>query len=416
MATGSLLRDGSSRRRASRCAWLAALLVVFTLLPGAASAEHWAPPSTVFVPRTGHTTDGLFLDLWREQRSVIGDPVSEEVRAKTGLGADPDAEQIVQYYENVALVYLPEAAPGEQVRTLDLGRDALGQALANHPSLALRQAARRTACPAGSEGCRGFGLTGHTIGLQFRAFWEESGRETLLGLPVTEAFRAPDGSLVQYFERAALRWQAGREVEPLPIGVTTAKRLKVATEPIERPSEIPIYSADLFVAPPEPEPAPEVLVEPAAEALPEPALEPVVEAVPVEVIGPGPQQGGYQEIVVSISAQMMWAYENGQLVNSSLVSTGTAEVFETTTPIGSWSILSKVDVQDMEGTISGEYYFVEDVPYVMYFDNLGNALHGTYWHANFGAPMSHGCINLPMDVAAWMYSWAGVGTPVTVIG
>ncbi len=148
----------------------------------------------------------------------------------------------------------------------------------------------------------------------------------------------------------------------------------------------------------------------------EPALEPVVEAAPVEVIGPGPQQGGYQEIVVSISAQMMWAYENGQLVNSSLVSTGTAEVVETTTPIGSWSVLSKVDVQDMEGTISGEYYFVEDVPYVMYFDNLGNALHGTYWHANFGAPMSHGCINLPMDVAAWLYGWAGVGTPVTVIG
>ena len=345
VATGSLLRDGSLRRRVPRLVWSAALalLMVGPLLPASARAEHWAPPSTVFVPRTGHTTDGLFLDLWREQRDVIGDPITEEFRAKTGLGADEDAEQIVQYYENAALVYLPEAAPGEQVRTLDLGRDALDLALAAHPSLALRQAARRTACGAGGEGCRGFGLTGHTLGLQFRAFWEESGREGLLGLPLTEAFRAPDGSLVQYFERAALRWQAGREVAPLPIGAAAAKRLKVATEPIERPSEIPVYAAELFVAPPEPEPAPEALLEPAAEALPEPVvepapepvLEPVVEAAPVEVIGPGPQQGGYQEIVVSISAQMMWAYENGQLVNSSLVSTGTAEVFETTTPIGS---------------------------------------------------------------------------------
>jgi lipoprotein-anchoring transpeptidase ErfK/SrfK len=52
---------------------------------------------------------------------------------------------------------------------------------------------------------------------------------------------------------------------------------------------------------------------------------------------------------------------------------------------------------------------------VMYFDNLGNALHGTYWHNNFGYPMSHGCVNLPMDVAAWMYGWAPVGTLVTVI-
>ena len=101
---------------------------------------------------------------------------------------------------------------------------------------------------------------------------------------------------------------------------------------------------------------------------------------------------------------------------SSLVSTGTAEVWETTTPIGHWSVLSKIDVQDMEGTISDEYYFVADVPYVMYFDNLGNALHGTYWHSNFGTPMSHGCVNLPIDIAAWMYEWAPVGTAVSVIG
>jgi lipoprotein-anchoring transpeptidase ErfK/SrfK len=131
--------------------------------------------------------------------------------------------------------------------------------------------------------------------------------------------------------------------------------------------------------------------------------------------GPGPQQGAWKEIVVSISAQSMWAYEEGELVISSLVSTGTAEVPETTTPMGWYSVLAKFDAQTMEGTISGEYYRVEDVPYVMYFDDFGNALHGTYWHANFGAPMSHGCINLPMDIAAWMYEWAPVGTAVTVV-
>ena len=119
--------------------------------------------------------------------------------------------------------------------------------------------------------------------------------------------------------------------------------------------------------------------------------------------------------MVSISAQAMWAYENGELVRSSYVSTGTAEVLETTTPIGYWSILTKFDVQDMEGTISDEYYFVDDVPDVMYFDNLGNALHGTYWHSNFGTPMSHGCVNLPLDVASWMYDWAPIGTAVSII-
>jgi lipoprotein-anchoring transpeptidase ErfK/SrfK len=51
----------------------------------------------------------------------------------------------------------------------------------------------------------------------------------------------------------------------------------------------------------------------------------------------------------------------------------------------------------------------------MYFDEHGDALHGTYWHSNFGTPMSHGCVNLPMDIAAWMYGWADVGTAVSVI-
>ena len=40
----------------------------------------------------------------------------------------------------------------------------------------------------------------------------------------------------------------------------------------------------------------------------------------------------------------------------------------------------------------------------MYFTNEGHAFHGTYWHNNFGTPMSHGCVNLPMDVAEWMYT------------
>jgi lipoprotein-anchoring transpeptidase ErfK/SrfK len=58
---------------------------------------------------------------------------------------------------------------------------------------------------------------------------------------------------------------------------------------------------------------------------------------------------------------------------------------------------------------------VPDVPWVLYFTNSGHALHGTNWHNNFGTPMSHGCINLPMDVAAWLYDWAPLGTPVLVV-
>jgi lipoprotein-anchoring transpeptidase ErfK/SrfK len=117
-------------------------------------------------------------------------------------------------------------------------------------------------------------------------------------------------------------------------------------------------------------------------------------------------------IVVSISHQMLWAYKGDQVVLSSYVSTGRAG-FDT--PVGSFSVLSKLPSQSMEGVIGGEYYNVPDVPDVMYFTNEGHALHGTYWHNNFGTPMSHGCVNLPMDVAAWLYDWAPVGTPVLII-
>jgi lipoprotein-anchoring transpeptidase ErfK/SrfK len=117
-------------------------------------------------------------------------------------------------------------------------------------------------------------------------------------------------------------------------------------------------------------------------------------------------------IVVSISQQMLRAYKGDQVVMSSYVSTGRAG-FDT--PPGSFAVLTKLPSQTMEGVIGGEYYHVPDVPWVLYFTNSGHALHGTYWHNNFGMPMSHGCVNLPLDVAAWLYNWAPRGTPVFVI-
>ena len=77
-------------------------------------------------------------------------------------------------------------------------------------------------------------------------------------------------------------------------------------------------------------------------------------------------------------------------------------------------MLVKLESQTMSGVIGGEYYNVPDVPWVMYFTNEGHALHGTYWHNNFGNTMSHGCVNLPMDVAEWMYGWADIGMRVEI--
>ncbi len=131
--------------------------------------------------------------------------------------------------------------------------------------------------------------------------------------------------------------------------------------------------------------------------------------------GPGRWQLGEREVVVSLWQQRLWAYEGEQVALATYVSTGTAETWETETPVGQWRVLAKLWSETMAGTVNGEAYRVEDVPWVMYFTDQGHALHGTYWHSNFGAPMSHGCVNLPMDVAEWMYGWALEGTPVTVV-
>jgi len=111
-------------------------------------------------------------------------------------------------------------------------------------------------------------------------------------------------------------------------------------------------------------------------------------------------------IDVDLSAQKLTAYEGSTPVRSTLVSTGLPR---TPTPTGRYRIYVKYVFDDM----AGPGYYLPKVPYVMYFYR-GYSLHGTYWHANFGQPMSHGCVNLPTSEARWLYSWAPVGTPVYI--
>ncbi len=96
--------------------------------------------------------------------------------------------------------------------------------------------------------------------------------------------------------------------------------------------------------------------------------------------------GGEHWIDVDLSQQRVYAYEGDTVVNSFVVSTGT---WQTPTVTGKFKIWIKVRSQAM----SGPGYYLPDVPYVMYFYK-DYGLHGTYWHNNFGTPMSHGCVNL----------------------
>ncbi|HSA99268.1 MAG TPA: L,D-transpeptidase family protein [Anaerolineales bacterium] len=115
---------------------------------------------------------------------------------------------------------------------------------------------------------------------------------------------------------------------------------------------------------------------------------------------------GARWIDVDLTNQMVYAYEGDTVVNSFVVSTGTW-IHPTVT--GKYAIYIRL----RSGSMSGPGYFLPNVPYIMYFYK-SYGLHGTYWHNNFGTPMSHGCVNLRTDDAAWLYNWSSLGTVVNV--
>lgn len=133
-------------------------------------------------------------------------------------------------------------------------------------------------------------------------------------------------------------------------------------------------------------------------------------ALEYQVIGspaaPAAPYGYGREVLVDLSDSRVYAYENGILQRNVLVSTGLPG---TPTVQGDYTVERKYFAQ----TMVGPGYYLPDVPYVMYFYE-GYALHGTYWHNNFGQPMSHGCVNMPTPEAEWFYNWTDIGTPVRV--
>lgn len=120
-----------------------------------------------------------------------------------------------------------------------------------------------------------------------------------------------------------------------------------------------------------------------------------------------------KHIEVDLTRQRAYAYEGSRLVYEFTVSTGKWG----RTPTGEFTIWTKVRSQLMSGGSKAlhTYYYLPNVPYVQFFYNAqtpkmkGFSFHGTYWHNNFGHPMSHGCINMKTEDAKTLYEWT---TPV----
>jgi hypothetical protein len=122
------------------------------------------------------------------------------------------------------------------------------------------------------------------------------------------------------------------------------------------------------------------------------------------------ESSGNKRIEVDLTNQRLYAFENDQKIFNFLISSGKWG----RTPTGTFTIWGKFRYTKMEGGKKeiNTYYYLPNVPYVMYFSNdeipayRGFGIHGTYWHSNFGHPMSHGCINMKTEEAGLLYNWA----------
>jgi lipoprotein-anchoring transpeptidase ErfK/SrfK len=378
-----------------------AAFVVAALVTPAARAQA----DGLYFPSTGHhlADEQGFLAFWRahDGEHLLGFPIAE---AQSVDGA------VIQYFERGRLEQQIDAAGASHVATGRVGAEyaeALWKRFAPMPPHQ----------PAAGE--QVFAPTGHSLREPFLSFWQAGGGLEFFGAPISEPaweLTARGRLQVQYFERARLeRDPQMAEADAIQVGnlgraLAVLRGIDLAPVPnLGYASFGPPAPAQPNIAPllaPQPTPPPAPAAPPAAATAPkpQPKAQPRAE--------PNPAPGGAKRIVVNLSDQWLYAYEGQRQVFDARVSTGRNGM---ETPTGTYSIYAKLKIQTMDGVTDGKRWVVPDVPNVMYI-NGGVALHGTYWHNRFGtgARLSHGCVNLPLDAAAWLYSWAPMGTRVDV--
>jgi lipoprotein-anchoring transpeptidase ErfK/SrfK len=139
-----------------------------------------------------------------------------------------------------------------------------------------------------------------------------------------------------------------------------------------------------------------------------PAIGPALALTNAEIAAQveGLRQSNQRWFQIDLSSQRLTAWEGNTPVYAVIVSTG-----KPSTP----TVTGVFEIQSMHRTarMRGADYDVPDVPWTMYFYR-GYAIHGAYWHHNFGTSVSHGCVNVAVDHAQWFFNWASLGTPVVV--
>ena len=356
----------------------------------------------VLIPETNHTIGGTMLDYWRANggASVYGNPISEPYLAPNGYYSQAFERGVFQFLPEVIwtddpTVRLQPIGASELTANIDVtradGRRVAGdrRALRTVPASAneVRQA------EVWNKGGRLSTETGFSISGSFGAWYDSHEGWFYLGSPISEPF-AHRGVMVQLFQNGMLM-DRGDVVLPAPLPRENPARYGVDTTPVVQ-TNLPVYSESLFITTYNPY------------------------GIDTSFLP------GRRSIVVDISDQTLTAWQGDQVILQTLISTGLSP---NDTEIGAFHVRMKFPEQDMQGFTNstgevvsvgttegtGQSYSVTDVPNVLYINFDAEALHGAYWHNNFGQRMSHGCINLPLDVAAFIYQWAPLGTAVTVI-
>jgi len=118
-------------------------------------------------------------------------------------------------------------------------------------------------------------------------------------------------------------------------------------------------------------------------------------------------------IEVNLFEQTLATYDQGRLMFATLVASGLEPYW---TRPGLFQIYKKLDATPMSGSFEldrSDFYYLQDVPFTMYYDGA-RALHGAYWRHRLGFPQSHGCVNLSIADAHWLFNWAKTGEWVYV--
>jgi hypothetical protein len=339
-----------------------ALALVFALIPVRVGLAQDSSQRAVYFDQTGQTVRGAFYDAWHQLGGLrrVGLPVSQPAQ---------QGSVWVQWFEFARLEV--EAPALEQASAVDVRSVAVGQRTADALGWTRWHGSFRPVSGTFGPETRVM-ENGHTLANAFRATWEQDTNGERLGLPISQEFGIDD-TVYQFFERGALSWHPDFGTSFVPLGRLDAALSSSLRLTGDRPEGVASYAEALATA--------------------------------------APVYPGERWIDINLSSYMLTAYEGSTPVLSAPVVDGAPQ---TPTARGTFYVNTKLVSQTMRGrNVDGSEYVTEDVPWVMYF-YADFAIHGAYWRSTFGYSGSHGCVNLPVGSAAWLYDWTPYGTRVVV--